>query len=106
MKVSNLRKESGVALTGVAKIDVFSVMRNIVNQLWELGDVTIEKLMKYNRFLLQMTLPRSSKNAFSLLEETCQMAQEITQVSSSSASIYVRQADDNLGRPLTASRGN
>jgi len=62
-------------------LELFTVMRTIVNELWELEGFGAKKLAKYNRCLFQATLARNNELAFHLIKETCDMAREANDVS-------------------------
>jgi len=60
---------------------MFSTMRLIINELWELEGFGAAKLAKFQRCLFQVTLARDANLAFPLLEEACKTAEEARDVS-------------------------
>lgn len=60
-------------------------MRAIINQLWALEGLGVEKVAKYIRCLFQMVLPLQGSMAFQLADESLQLVREALTVSSYSS---------------------
>lgn len=62
-------------------IELFVILRAIINQITELDEWDPTKLAKYTRCLYQATLPFRKQLGGKLLHETCRMVQDAHQVS-------------------------
>ena len=60
---------------------LYSTMRKIVNEIWDLESFDAVKLAKYTRCLFQATLPLDDTLAMKLLQEACGKARELHEVS-------------------------
>jgi hypothetical protein len=60
---------------------LYSTMRKIVNEIWVLENFDAVKLAKYTRCLFQATLPLDDTLAMRLLDEACDKARELRDVS-------------------------
>lgn len=58
---------------------LYSTMRKIVNEIWDLESFDAVKLAKYTRCLFQATLPLDDSLAMKLLQEACGKARELHQ---------------------------
>ncbi|KAA8629884.1 hypothetical protein SMACR_04082 [Sordaria macrospora] len=56
---------------------LYSTMRKIVNEIWDLESFDAVKLAKYTRCLFQATLPLDDTLAMKLLQEACGKAREL-----------------------------
>lgn len=56
-------------------------MRAIINQLWALEGLGVEKVAKYIRCLFQMVLPLEGSMAFQLADEALHLVREALAVS-------------------------
>lgn len=67
-------------------IELFSVLRKIINQISDLDETDPAKLAKYTRCLFQVILPANEELARRLLDEACEMTKDARGVSLSSVS--------------------
>ncbi|EGZ70182.1 SPO22-domain-containing protein [Neurospora tetrasperma FGSC 2509] len=56
---------------------LYSTMRKLVNEIWDLESFDAVKLAKYTRCLFQATLPLDDTLAMKLLQEACRKAREL-----------------------------
>lgn len=75
---------------------LYSTMRKIVNEIWDLESFDAVKLAKYTRCLFQATLPLDDTLAMKLLQEACGKARELHEVSFHFDALDHYYVDDQL----------